>query len=91
MVDASLIGLFAGICTTFAFVPQVVQTLRTRDTNAISLGMYVIFVLGVLLWLCYGLLIGDLPLIIANAITLALASSILIMKIHNTYRVRLSA
>ena len=85
MPDASLIGLTAGACTTIAFIPQVIHTLRTKDTSAISLGMYFLFVTGIILWLCYGILLDDLPLIIANVITLSLSTTILVMKIRHTY------
>jgi MtN3 and saliva related transmembrane protein len=77
------IGLLAALLTTAAFLPQVLHTLATRDTRGISLPMYVIFVTGVLLWLIYGLLTGDLPLILANAITLLLAGAILYLKLRH--------
>nr|ART39686.1 J383 [uncultured bacterium] len=77
------IGLLAALLTTAAFLPQVLHTLATRDTRGISLRMYVIFVAGVLLWLIYGLLTGDLPLILANAITLLLAGAILYLKLRH--------
>ncbi|ANX04924.1 SemiSWEET transporter [Immundisolibacter cernigliae] len=77
------IGLLAALLTTAAFLPQVLHTLATRDTRGISLRMYVIFVAGVLLWLIYGLLVRDLPLILANAITLLLAGAILYLKLRH--------
>ena len=77
------IGLLAALLTTAAFLPQVLHTLATRDTRGISLRMYVIFVAGVLLWLIYGLLTHDLPLILANAVTLLLAGAILILKLRH--------
>ncbi|MFN3712513.1 MAG: SemiSWEET transporter [Alcanivoracaceae bacterium] len=73
------LGMMAAFCTTFAFVPQVVKVVRDRDTRGISLGMYSIFCVGVALWLSYGLMIRDLPIIVANVITLALASCVLII------------
>ena len=76
------IGLMAACCTTVSFIPQAVQTFRTRDVSGISLGMYGLFALGVALWLAYGLLIWAWPIIVANAITLALALSILGMKLR---------
>jgi len=76
-----LLGSLAGICTTAAFVPQVWQVWKTRSTKDISLTMYVVFVSGVALWLVYGVLIGSLPVIIANAVTLLLAFFILVMKL----------
>jgi len=77
------IGLLAALLTTAAFLPQVLHTLATRDTRGISLRMYAIFVAGVLLWLIYGLLMHDLPLILANAVTLLLAGTILILKLRH--------
>ena len=77
------IGLLAALLTTAAFLPQVLHTLDTRDTRGISLRMYVIFTAGVALWLVYGLLTGDLPLIAANAVTLVLAGAILILKLRH--------
>jgi MtN3 and saliva related transmembrane protein len=75
------IGYAAATLTTAAFVPQAWLTFRTRDVSGISLGMYGAFTLGVALWLAYGIALGEWPIIVANAITLALAASILAMKI----------
>jgi MtN3 and saliva related transmembrane protein len=77
-----LVGLIAGWCTTLAFVPQVVKTWRTRSTSDISLGMFLVLVFGIILWLLYGLLIGDVPLIAANAVTLFLTAAILAFKLR---------
>lgn len=82
MSAQELIGYAAAILTTLSFVPQAVLTLRTRDVSGISLGMYSCFTLGIALWLAYGLSLGQWPLIIANAITLALASTILLTKLR---------
>lgn len=75
------LGYLAALCTTSAFVPQVLHTLRTRDVSGISVGMYSIFCAGIALWLAYGLLIDATPVVIANIVTLALASWILGLKI----------
>ena len=75
------IGYVAATLTTLSFVPQAWHTFQTRDVRGISLGMYSAFTLGVLLWLVYGVLLGAWPVIIANAITLALAACILMMKV----------
>ena len=75
------IGFMAATCTTLAFVPQAVKTIETKDTASISLWMYVIFTTGVFLWLTYGLFIRNWPIIAANAVTLALASTILWFKL----------
>ena len=75
------LGYFAAVLTTAAFVPQAWLTFRTRDVSGISLAMYSAFTLGITLWLAYGWLLGAWPVIVANAITLALAAGILTMKI----------
>ena len=77
-----LVGLAAATLTTLAFVPQVWRSLKTRDTRGISLSMYAVFTSGIALWLAYGLLIGDLPIVLANAATLSLASIVLILKLR---------
>ncbi|MDI6806592.1 MAG: SemiSWEET transporter [Candidatus Aenigmarchaeota archaeon] len=77
----TVVGLIAAICTTTSFLPQVIQSWRTRSTKDISLPMYAVLVVGVFLWLVYGVLINKLPIILANGITLALALSILFIKI----------
>jgi MtN3 and saliva related transmembrane protein len=76
------IGYVAASMTTFSFVPQALHTFRTRDVSGISLGMYSVFTLGVALWLVYGFSLGAWPVIVANFITLALAASILGMKLR---------
>jgi MtN3 and saliva related transmembrane protein len=75
------IGYAAAVLTTCSFVPQAVHTFRTRDVSGISLGMYSVFTLGIALWLLYGWLERSWPLLVANAITLALACAILAMKL----------
>ncbi|MFQ6333234.1 SemiSWEET transporter [Methylophilus sp. 3sh_L] len=77
------IGSIAAVCTTVAFIPQVLQSWRTRDLSGISLPMYTIFTSGVVLWLIYGLLIGDWPVIIANAVTALLAGIVLCLKLKS--------
>lgn len=77
----TIIGLAAAACTTLSFLPQAIQVIKTKHTKDLSLAMYLTFSIGVLLWLVYGLLIKDIPVIIANAITLIFAFTILIMKI----------
>ncbi|HRF83158.1 MAG: SemiSWEET family sugar transporter [Xanthomonadales bacterium] len=77
------LGYFAAILTTVAFVPQALKTLRTRDTRAISLGMYVVFVTGLCFWLAYGIALGSWPMILSNIVTLALALLILGLKLRH--------
>ena len=71
------LGYWAASLTTLSFIPQAIKTLRSGDTSAISLRMYVLFTSGIALWGLYGLLTGDGPLIVANAITLVSAGLIL--------------
>lgn len=78
---AQTLGFVAAALTTFAFIPQVAYCWKTRDTQSISLGMYACFCLGVLLWLVYGLMVQQWPVVMANAVTLVLASSILYLKL----------
>jgi MtN3 and saliva related transmembrane protein len=78
----SLVGSVAGICTTGAFFPQVIRTWRTRSTDDISLGMFLLTVFGLVLWLIYGLELGDWPLIVADAVSLILAATILGLKLR---------
>jgi len=75
------IGLAAGIMTTAAFAPQAVKAWRTRQTRDISLGMFSILCFGIILWLVYGVMKNDLPLVLANGVTLVLAGIILGLKL----------
>jgi len=82
------IGSIAATCTTLAFVPQAMHSYKTRDLSGISLPMYGIFTLGVAMWLVYGLLKLDWPIIVANVITVALSAMILMLKINETLKNR---
>ncbi len=82
METGNTLGLIAGTLTTAAFVPQVVKTWRTRSTQDISLGMFALFNSGLVLWLIYGVLIGSLPIVASNVVTLALALVILVLKLR---------
>lgn len=77
-----LIGTLAAFLTTASFMPQAWHTFRTKDVSGISLGMYSAFTSGVALWLLYGLLLQAWPIVIANVVTLSLASAILLMKLR---------
>ncbi|MFT4737498.1 MAG: MtN3 and saliva related transmembrane protein [Cyclobacteriaceae bacterium] len=81
-----IIGYIAAFCTTVSFLPQLIQTLKTKNTTGISLVMYVIFVFGVTMWLLYGILKEDWPLIIANSFTWFFSFTILAMKVRATLR-----
>jgi MtN3 and saliva related transmembrane protein len=77
-----LLGFAAATCTTAAYAPQVIKVWKTRSTGDISLGMFLVLMLGLVLWLIYGLLSGDAPLVAANAVTMLLAGGILVMKLR---------
>jgi MtN3 and saliva related transmembrane protein len=77
------IGLLAALCTTIAFLPQVIQTWRTRSTKDLSLPMFAIFTAGIFLWLVYGAIIRDVPLIAANGVTFLLSGTILYFKLRH--------
>lgn len=82
MTLTEIAGFAAATLTTASFVPQAWLTFKTKDVSGISLGMYSVFTVGVALWLLYGLMLGAWPVVAANAITLALASCILGMKLR---------
>ncbi|MFA5017185.1 SemiSWEET transporter [Methylobacter tundripaludum] len=82
-IAPEIIGYLAATLTTASFVPQAILTIKTKDTESLSLGMYSTFTLGVLCWLIYGIYLDDKAIIFANAITLLLAASILFFKIYN--------
>ena len=76
------LGYAAAALTSASFIPQAVMTIRSRDTRGISRGMYIIFVIGVALWLAYGIYLDSLPMILANLVTLGLAGTILALKLR---------
>jgi MtN3 and saliva related transmembrane protein len=76
-----LLGLAAACGTTISFIPQAVKTIRTKDTSGISLSMYSLFAFGTLLWLLYGIVTNNIPVYIANGITLIFSLIILAFKI----------
>jgi MtN3 and saliva related transmembrane protein len=83
MAFVTALGLIAGFLTTISFLPQVIRTWRSRSTRDISLGTYLIYVSGIVLWLIYGLVLNDVALIASNAVTLLLASTILGLKLKH--------
>ncbi len=78
---ADVVGSLAGLLTTVAFLPQVIKTWKSRSAADLSLIMFATLCLGVALWLVYGLMLGAWPVIIANAVTLLLAGTILALKL----------
>lgn len=80
MLAHDWIGLLAGTLTTVAFIPQVIKIRRSKKADDISISMFLIFTTGVALWVVFGIQIGSLPVTLANAVTMALALIILILK-----------
>jgi MtN3 and saliva related transmembrane protein len=76
-------GYVAATLTTLAFVPQAIKTIRSRDTQSISLGMYVVFTIGIGFWLLYGIALESLPMIVSNIVTFVLSATILGLKLRH--------
>ncbi|NLD92426.1 MAG: SemiSWEET transporter [Fibrobacter sp.] len=76
-----IIGYLAGALTTISFLPQVIQVWKTRSTKDLSIVMFLLFSLGLILWLIYGISVMQLPIILANGFTLLMASIIIVFKI----------
>lgn len=83
MDPVELIGLLAGAMTTSAFIPQAVQTWRTRSARDVNLGLLVLLVVGNSLWLTYGALMGSWGLVAANIVTVPLCALILVVKLRH--------
>ena len=84
MIDQNeLIGFIAAVCTTFAFLPQVIKVWKTKQTKDLSLRMYTVMFIGICLWFVYGLRINSLSIILANIVTGFLVFTILIYFFKN--------
>jgi MtN3 and saliva related transmembrane protein len=75
----TILGLAAAACTTISFLPQAVKTIRTKHTEDLSLGMYSLLTIGIFLWLLYGILVEDIPIIVANGVTIIFCLTILFL------------
>lgn len=82
----SIIGNIAAALTTISFLPQAIKTIRTKETDSLSIPMYLLFVTGVSLWLAYGVLNQQLPIIMGNSVTLILAGIILAYMIRARFK-----
>ncbi len=76
------IGTISALLTTIAFLPQVTQTIKTKDVSGISLGMYVTYCLGVMLWTIYGIMLQDFNLIFSSGITCVFSGVVLFLKLR---------
>lgn len=83
MNNVEILGLVAATLTTIAFVPQVYRAWKHKSTKDVSLAMYLVLSIGLALWLMYGLFINSLPVILANAITLLLVLSMVLLKLKH--------
>ncbi len=77
-----VVGVGAGLCSMSSFVPQIIKIVRERDAESVSLRMYVVTVTGFVLWIAYGALQGSWPVWLSNAVNLALAATILALKLR---------
>lgn len=82
-MSADWTGYIAATLTTLAFIPQALKIIRSKDASSVSLGMYVVFTIGVGFWLAYGIVLGSWPMILSNVITFALAATILGLKLRH--------
>jgi len=80
MEGVTILGYIAGTCTTIAFLPQVLKAYRTKSCHDLSAGMLVLFATGIFFWFIYGLLIDEMPIVIANGLTLVFALAIIALK-----------
>jgi MtN3 and saliva related transmembrane protein len=83
MANMEWAGYLAAVMTTLAFVPQAFKTIRTKDTRSISLGMYVVFTIGIAFWLVYGIALNSMPMILSNIVTFLLSATILGLKLKH--------
>ena len=79
-IDIEILGMFAGTCTTSCLIPQIYRIWKTRSVKDISVVMYVIFMIGVMSWLIYGIHVNSISMIISNSLSLCLAILIFAMK-----------
>ncbi len=86
MTTTTLVATIAATLTTAAFLPQAVQTIKTKKVDGLSLGMYIVFSTGVLFWFIYGLIVMEWPIIIANLITFGF--NITILRYVIKYRIK---
>lgn len=86
MVDQTsaitVLGLIAGTLTTLSFIPQLLKAWKSRSTHDISIGMFSLLAVGITLWIFYGVVTSDLPVVVANSVTLVFVGLILALKLR---------
>jgi len=81
-IGINLIGIIAGALTTFAQLPQIGKILKTKSVDDISIGMYLMLILGVVLWIIYGAMIRSIPVILTNSVALCLIGAVAVFKLR---------
>ncbi|HMK60433.1 MAG TPA: SemiSWEET transporter [Dissulfurispiraceae bacterium] len=81
MDTITILGYIAGALTTMSLIPQMLKMWKTKSARDVSLGMFLIFVVGISLWITYGVLIHSMPVIIANSVSLTLGFMVLWLKL----------
>lgn len=84
MTFITVIGVLAAVASTLNQLPQAIKTIRSRETHSLSLGMYVLVWVATALWLTYGILLKDIPLMLSNCVSIVPITYILSMKVYNT-------
>ena len=82
----NILGYTAAFLTTFSFLPQAIQVIKTKNTDALSLTMYSMFTFGVAIWLAYGVLKQDYAIVVANFVTLMFAFTIWFIKAKASFK-----
>lgn len=77
------LGYLAGICTAVVFLPQTIQTIKEKNVSGLSLGTYIIYCVGMISWILYGIYLNSIQMIVFNTISLFFGSIILYMIIKN--------
>ena len=78
----TILGLVAGTLTTLSFLPQLLKAWKSRSTHDISIGMFSLLAVGITLWIVYGVVTNDIPVIVANSVTLVFVGLILALKMR---------
>ena len=88
MTFTSIIGSLAAIVITAGYLPQTIRTVRTRSTDDIAMGSFLLLLLGSVLWVVYGFLIEDVPLVVANGLASIMSGTVFVIKMNNDIKKR---
>ncbi|MDX2083508.1 MAG: SemiSWEET family transporter [Rickettsiales bacterium] len=86
MTNADIIATIAAFFTMIGYVPQALKTIKTRDTKSLSFWMYFLSMIGVIFWLAFGIMIGNVPIIFKNVTLIILGGIILWIKTTNIFK-----